>query len=107
VEDTLRALFASVCQALLSAGYEISATDPTLPGLYVTGDGPCVRIRWTPSAELMTPGLLRAEHDTPPLPGMRDAVHTALTTVLATAGFTLVEPDEPNTLRITGTTIPA
>ena len=107
MENTLRALFASVCQALLSAGYEISATDPTRPGLYVTEDGAHVRIRWTPSAELMTPGLLHTEHAAAQLPGMRDAVHAALTTVLATAGFTLAEPSEPNTLHITGSTIPA
>lgn len=56
MQDALDPLFASVCQAPLSAGYEYSATDPTRPGLYVTKDGAQVCIRWTPSAELMTPG---------------------------------------------------
>ena len=107
MQDALSSLSASVCQALLSAGYEISTTDPTHPGLYVTEEGPHIRIGWTPSAELVTPGLLHTEHASAQLPGMRDAVHAALTTVLATAGFTLAEPSEPTTLYITGSTVPA
>ena len=98
-------LLALVCQALMSAGYDLSTTDPTRPGLYVTQEAQNVRVRWTPTAELMTPGLLHTEHDATTLHGMRDAVHTALTSVLATAGFRLAETDEPNTLHITGTAV--
>lgn len=99
--DTSTYLLTEVCQALMSSGFDVSATDPTRPGLYITQDDNGVRIRWTPTPEVMAPSILHTAHGTARLSGMRDAVHTALTTTLATMGFTLADTTEPNTLRIT------
>jgi hypothetical protein len=106
VDDAQTGLFASVCHALTRAGYDFGATDPANPGLYVTQDGQHVRIRWTPAPELIAPSIPRPEHGEALSPGMRDAIHAALATVLADAGFTIAASDEPNTLRVTGTTLP-
>jgi len=101
VMDTHTVLLTEVCQALMSAGFDVSATDPTRPGLYVTQDDSGVRIRWTPTPEVMAPSILHTGHGTARLSGMRDAVHAALTTTLVAMGFTLADTTAPNTLRIT------
>ena len=106
MDDAHSALFAAVCQTLADAGFDFGATDPADPGLFVTLDGQHVRIRWSPAPELITTNSLQSEHGAALFAGMREAIHTALVTVLADAGFTIAGSDEPNTLRVTGTTLP-
>jgi hypothetical protein len=91
-------LFTQVCDILISAGYNVHTTDPTEPGLHVHDHGDTVTVTWNP--EPTAPDQRDASTPTD-IPGLHDAVRTALTNLLADAGLTPTPGSETGTLHIT------
>lgn len=97
-------LFTQICETLISAGYDIHTTDPDQPGLHVHDHGHAVTVTWNPTPEPTTPDQPHHQHDptTPThIPGLHDAVRTALTNLLTDAGLTPIPTPETGTLHIT------